>query len=116
MDTSDSVQLQLTRGRTKNSVNAIYQGFRYNRGAKPTNSQLWQSVLRNCKGRMVTVDGTQEHNHSPDLADCEEKTIIHQGDRCHNKNTCLYPISQSAIKLHRVECVGPYEIVARLNF
>jgi hypothetical protein len=55
----------------------------YGRDTKPTatNKQSWRCVLRNCIGRMKTVDGnllscTQEHNHSPDLADCEAKTVL----------------------------------------
>ena len=81
MNTSDSIQF--IQGRTKNSINAVYLGYRYSRDGKPTSThkQAWRCVLRTCKGRMHTVDGnllscTQEHNHSADLADCEAKATL----------------------------------------
>ena len=81
MNTSDSIQF--IQGRTENSINAVYLGYRYSRDGKPTSThkQAWRCVLRTCKGRMHTVDGnllscTQEHNHSGDLADCEAKATL----------------------------------------
>jgi hypothetical protein len=65
--------------------------------------------------KTATVDGnllscTQEHNHSPELADCETKTVLSSickeiAATTRTRIYYLHPISQTAMKLHRVECV-----------
>ena len=78
---------QFIQGRTKNSICAIYQGYRYTRDGKLTlaNKQRWRCVLKTCKGRIYTVDEelptsscttTQPHDHDSDLADCNAKATV----------------------------------------
>ena len=76
--------LRIVRGRTATSQNVLHRGFRYSRDGKvstKTGKQAWRCVLRSCKGRLFTLRDdldslTQEHNHGPDLADCEVKATL----------------------------------------
>ena len=55
---------RIVRGRTKNSENCLYRGYRYSKDGKPssrTGKQAWRCVLRSnggCKGRLHSLDGT----------------------------------------------------------
>ena len=76
--------LRLVSGRTKGLQNALYRGFRYSKDGKPSNAsgkQSWRCRLRSCKGRMYTLHSllqgiSTEHNHDPDLDDCEAKAVL----------------------------------------
>ena len=72
------------RGRTVNSLNVIYQGFRYSKDGKPTISgrQSWRCVLKKykCPGRLYTLgdsicDTPRPHSHPANFIDAEVKTI-----------------------------------------
>ena len=76
--------LRIVRGRTATSQNALLDGFRYSKDSKPstvTGKQAWRCIVRSCKGRLHTLDGTlvavtHEHNHGSDLADCEVRATL----------------------------------------
>ena len=79
---------RIVRGRTKNSENCLYRGYRYSKDGKPssrTGKQAWRCVLRSnggCKGRLHSLDGKfvsvaeGGHNHEHDLTDCEVKATL----------------------------------------
>ena len=75
---------RIVRGRTKNSQNSLYRGYRYSKDGKSSNvsgKQAWRCILRTCKGRLNSLDNklvevTCNHNHEPDLHDCEVRATL----------------------------------------
>ena len=83
-DPTDTIRI--VRGRTLNSKNLLYCGFRYVKDGKPstiTGRQPWKCVRMKMKykGRLHTnneqlVEVRNQHNHGPDLADCEVRATL----------------------------------------
>ena len=81
----DDDTVQLVRGRTANSLNALHRGYRYSKDGKPTlcGKQAWRCHRKNdkCPGRLYTVNGelhsvTRPHIHDPDIGDCEAREAL----------------------------------------
>ena len=77
--------VQIVRGRTKDSKNLLHRGFRYSRDGKMTmdGRQAWRCVQKNnkCPGRLYTLNEqlhsvTKTHNHDPDIGDCEVRAAL----------------------------------------
>ena len=79
-----SNELQFVRGKNANSIHAIYRGYRYRKDGNKLLASGYQNqrcVIGGCKGRIHTLDNTHvlvrhDHNHEPDITDCEAKIAL----------------------------------------